>query len=101
MRVICIILLVITAAMAAHEPKIYDISDAVGLFDRFVNYFIKQYKDDADKIVHYRAFVENLKRMNKHNLEDPNNPQVINHLSDQIIDGETPVYIPNGNHTNN
>ncbi|XP_075973285.1 uncharacterized protein LOC142974703 [Anticarsia gemmatalis] len=101
MRVVCIILLVIAAAMAAHEPKIYDISDAVGLFDRFVNYFSKEYKDDADKIVHYRAFVENLKRMNKHNVEDPNNPQVINHLSDQIIDGETPVYIPNGNHTNN
>ncbi|XP_075973329.1 uncharacterized protein LOC142974728 [Anticarsia gemmatalis] len=60
----------------------YDVNDAANLFEKYIKDFGKQYKDEADKQVHYEVFVENLKNINKWNKEQPGTVYGLNNFSD-------------------
>lgn len=66
----CLVLLVVIALASSRAPH-YDINDAPGLFEKFMKAYSRHYKDEEDKQIHYEAFVESLKNVNKLN-ENPN-----------------------------
>ncbi|XP_075973653.1 uncharacterized protein LOC142974959 [Anticarsia gemmatalis] len=90
MRTVCVILLVVAATTVYATPvdpppldkEYYDVNDAPNLFEKFIKDYNKQYTDDADRQVHYEAFVNNLKNINKWNAEQPLTAYGINQFSD-------------------
>ncbi|XP_047529545.1 uncharacterized protein LOC125065774 [Vanessa atalanta] len=86
MRVISCIALFVVVAMASGNRPQYQLSDAPALFEKFIKDFNKQYKDEADKAVHYEAFVKSLETINKANAEQSTATFDINHLADYTPD---------------
>ncbi|KAJ8730042.1 hypothetical protein PYW07_017080 [Mythimna separata] len=70
-----------SAATYTYKPH-YDLNNAKVLFEDFINEYNKNYKDEADKGVHYQAFVKNLKKINKMNEDDSSDVFAINKLTD-------------------
>ncbi|XP_030028805.1 papain [Manduca sexta] len=77
-------LLVVIAMASATRPdaKHYDTENAQELFEQFIKEHNREYKDDADKQVHYEAFVSNLKEINKLNEGNPSATYGINKFAD-------------------
>lgn len=67
--------------MALHGP-IYDLNMAPALFEKFIKDYDKHYKDEADKAVHYQAFVKSLQKINKLNSEQSTAKYDINNMAD-------------------
>ncbi|XP_075973584.1 uncharacterized protein LOC142974898 [Anticarsia gemmatalis] len=90
MRAVSLLLLVVVAATAYGSPvsppplhkEYYDVNDAPNLFEKFVKDYNKVYKDEADRQVHYEAFVNNLKHINKSNADFPLTAFGVNMFSD-------------------
>ncbi|XP_038211919.1 senescence-specific cysteine protease SAG39-like [Zerene cesonia] len=82
---ICCILLVI-AAMASGAPAsskpYYKLEDAPTLFEKFIKDYDKVYKDDADRALHYEAFVRRLDQINKANAANSSATYDINKFAD-------------------
>ncbi|XP_075973115.1 uncharacterized protein LOC142974583 [Anticarsia gemmatalis] len=73
MRTVSVILLVVVATMAAEDPEVpryYNIEEAPQLFEQFIKDNERQYKDEADRQVHYDAFVDALKYINDYNAKN-------------------------------
>nr|XP_034830971.1 uncharacterized protein LOC117987984 [Maniola hyperantus] len=81
-KVICLVLFVL-AVMARPENKPqYDLSKAEELFEKFIKDFNKEYKDEADKKVHYQEFLQSLKVINKANAAQSTATLNINAFAD-------------------
>ncbi|XP_053607990.1 uncharacterized protein LOC128673861 [Plodia interpunctella] len=59
----------ITCSLADNNAPHYDIEKAPQLFEKFIQDFKRVYKNEADKQVHYQAFVKTLIQINKWNSE--------------------------------
>ncbi|KAJ8728208.1 hypothetical protein PYW08_016593 [Mythimna loreyi] len=74
MRSVSIVLLLGAVAMASAAPQTvkphYDVSNAKALFEDFIKEYNRQYKDEADKEAHFKAFVESLEKINKLNDDE-------------------------------
>lgn len=55
--------------VSAQSKPFYKISDAPQLFKKFIKDFGKKYKNAADRLEHYKAFVASLKFINKWNAD--------------------------------
>ncbi|CAH3835111.1 unnamed protein product [Pieris brassicae] len=80
-RIICVLFVVVLVSAAPERKPHYDINDAPALFEKFIKDYNRHYKDAADREVHYKAFVNTLKEINKANAGDSATYD-INHLSD-------------------
>lgn len=73
MRVLSLILFLVAAAVAKpvdnDPPKFYNLEDAPKLFEQFIKDNNREYKDEADRKVHYDAFVNTLKYVNEENAK--------------------------------
>ncbi|XP_045771553.1 uncharacterized protein LOC123871688 [Maniola jurtina] len=65
-KIICLLLFAL-AVMAQEEKPQYDLSKGEELFDKFIKDYNKEYKDEADKKVHYEEFLKSLKVINDAN----------------------------------
>ncbi|CAH1645457.1 unnamed protein product [Spodoptera littoralis] len=65
-----------------NDKPYYDIKKSAELFEKYIKDYNKHYKDEADKKVHYLAFVESLKIINKYNAESDSAVFDINYLAD-------------------
>lgn len=68
--------------MASGNGPQYDLSDAPALFEKFIKDYNRNYKDDADKAVHYEAFVKTLKKVNEANAKQSSATFDINKFAD-------------------
>lgn len=76
-------MLVVITSSHAVSPKIdYDISKASSYFDDFIKKYNKVYKDDADRELHYQAFVKNLQAINEMNQKSSSAHFEINQFAD-------------------
>ncbi|KAF9424124.1 hypothetical protein HW555_000833 [Spodoptera exigua] len=93
MRFISIVLVFVVLAIVNAAPAVenndvdyikpyYDTNKAPELFEKFIKDYNKKYKDEADKQVHYQAFVKFLKKINKFNAISPDTVFDINYLAD-------------------
>ncbi|XP_032525364.2 uncharacterized protein LOC116776305 isoform X1 [Danaus plexippus] len=83
--IICFLSLAVTVTYAltyALKKPYYDLKDAPALFEKFVRDYNRHYKDEADIQVHYEAFVQSLKEINKANAESPSAVFDINLFAD-------------------
>lgn len=87
---VSVVLILVVIAMASAAPTSdkphYDVSNAEALFESFIKEHNKSYKDDADKNVHYHAFVESLEKINKLNAESSSATFGINKFADYTED---------------
>ncbi|XP_022831094.1 uncharacterized protein LOC111359712 [Spodoptera litura] len=65
-----------------NEKPHYDINKAPELFKKYIKDFNKHYKDEADKQVHYLAFIKSLKQINEFNAISTTGTFDINYLAD-------------------
>lgn len=70
------------ATMSQGNKPYYDINDAPALFEKFIKDFDKTYKDAEDREIHYQAFVQSLKDINRLNSEQPDTTYDINQFAD-------------------
>ncbi|XP_045448420.1 uncharacterized protein LOC123656845 [Melitaea cinxia] len=82
MRSISFILLLVVVAMASGNGPQYDLNDAPALFEKFIKDYNRNYKDEADKAVHYEAFVKTLKKVNEANAKQSSATFDINKFAD-------------------
>lgn len=86
MRFVSVVLTLGVVAMANASGNLekphYDVSNAHSLFEDFMKTHNRQYKDDADKEVHFQAFAKNLEKMNKLNEQNPTASFAINKFAD-------------------
>ncbi|CAH0723331.1 unnamed protein product, partial [Brenthis ino] len=82
--IICFVFLAVTLAID-NKPQ-YDLKDAPALFEKFMKDYNRHYKDEADKNVHYEAFVESLKFIIDANKAHPSATFDINKFSDYTMD---------------
>lgn len=84
----CIVLaaMVTIIAGASLDQLHFDLKDAPELFEQFVKEYNRSYKDEADRKVHYEAFVNTLKIINASN--SPNSTAVygINKFADYTLE---------------
>ncbi|CAB3224270.1 unnamed protein product [Arctia plantaginis] len=52
------------------DAEYYDLNNAESLFEVFVKDYDRHYKDNDDRDLHFKAFVNNLEATNKANAED-------------------------------
>ncbi|CAG9584723.1 unnamed protein product [Danaus chrysippus] len=79
--VVCVFLFAVVAVALGDKPH-YDLNDAPALFEKFVKDFNKSYKDDADREVHYQAFVKSLQEINEANARPSGTIYDINNFAD-------------------
>ncbi|CAH0723334.1 unnamed protein product, partial [Brenthis ino] len=82
MRTISCFVLLVAVAMASDTKPHYDLNDAPALFEKFIKDYDRHYKDEADKNVHYEAFLETLKTINKSNEQSTSATFDINKFAD-------------------
>ncbi|KAH9633313.1 hypothetical protein HF086_004027 [Spodoptera exigua] len=89
MRSVSVVLILVVAAMSSAGPadyppkkEHYDLTKADELFEKFIKDFEREYKDEDDKQLHFEAFVESLKKINKLNKENPTTTFGINQFAD-------------------
>ncbi|XP_026724929.1 cysteine proteinase 15A-like [Trichoplusia ni] len=86
MRFVGVVLVFAAVAMASASDsqgkRHYEVSDAHNLFEEFIKTHNRQYKDDADRDVHFKAFVANLEKINKLNEQNPSATYGINKFAD-------------------
>ncbi|CAH2037356.1 unnamed protein product, partial [Iphiclides podalirius] len=70
------------ATAAEGNKTFYDVNDAAALFEKFVKDYDKQYKDEADREVHYQAFIKSLHRINELNAKQSSATYGINKFAD-------------------
>ncbi|CAH2238328.1 jg17485 [Pararge aegeria aegeria] len=68
-------------AQAEDKPH-YDSSNGPALFEKFIKDYNKVYKDDADKEVHYQAFLKSLKVINEANAAQSSATFDLNEFAD-------------------
>ncbi|MDK0628402.1 hypothetical protein P5F04_16240 [Clostridium perfringens] len=68
--------------MAAPTKVYYNLDEAPQLFETFIKDYQKEYKDDADKQVHYEAFKNNLSKINQQNEQSKSATFGINKFAD-------------------
>ncbi|KAJ8730035.1 hypothetical protein PYW07_017073 [Mythimna separata] len=90
MRSVSLVLLLAVAAMTSAAPNTtkphYDLSKAKDLFEDYIKEYNKIYKDEADKEVHFQAFVKTLKIVNESNELSTSATFDINLYSDWTIE---------------
>lgn len=94
MRSVSVVLILVVAAMASSAPsdlspppkEHYDLERADELFEQFIKDYEREYKDENDKQVHFQAFVESLKKINKLNEESTSATFGINKFADYTED---------------
>ncbi|XP_075973069.1 berghepain-1-like [Anticarsia gemmatalis] len=86
---VSLVLFVVAVAMATDaeeagtaSPRFYDLKDAPQLFEKFIKDHNRKYKDDADRQVHYEAFLNTLQKINKDNAAKPAITHEINGFAD-------------------
>ncbi|XP_039754570.1 actinidain-like [Pararge aegeria] len=62
--------------MAQEERPVYNIDDAPALFEKFIEDYDREYKDEEEKEVRYQAFLESLKGIIERNAKETN-PEMI------------------------
>ncbi|CAH2106306.1 unnamed protein product [Euphydryas editha] len=82
MRFICCILLFVVAAMAVNDKPYYNLDDAPALFEKFIIDYNRSYKDEADKAMHYEAFLKSLQEINEANAKQSSATFDINKFTD-------------------
>ncbi|XP_022831096.1 cysteine proteinase-like [Spodoptera litura] len=88
MRSVSVVLILVVVAMASSAPtdsppqKHYDVEKADEIFEQYIKDYRKEYKDENDKQVHFKAFVETLKEINKLNEESKTAISGINQFAD-------------------
>lgn len=86
MKSIVLVLLasiLVVVAKKEKEPLQYNLDEAPRLFQEFMIQYKKRYKNNRDAQTHFEAFKENLKQLNKQNLESfPAEFYSINQFSD-------------------
>ncbi|KAJ8730044.1 hypothetical protein PYW07_017082 [Mythimna separata] len=86
MRSVSVVLLLAVAAMASAAPNTtkphYDVSNAKALFEDFIKEYNRNYKDEADKEAHFKAFVASLEKINKLNEDSSSATFGINKFAD-------------------
>lgn len=86
MRCVSLVLIFLVTAMASAsdntEKRYYDVANAENEFEVFISTHKKQYKDEADRQLHYQAFVTNLEKINKLNKDNPTAIYGINKFAD-------------------
>ncbi|XP_047024074.1 senescence-specific cysteine protease SAG39-like [Helicoverpa zea] len=75
-------LVAIASAAPAEDKPHYDLGKAPEYFEKFIKDYNKVYKDDADREVHYQAFVKTLAKINQLNGDNDTDTFGINHFSD-------------------
>ncbi|CAK1547248.1 unnamed protein product [Leptosia nina] len=70
-----------TGAGASTKPH-YNLEDAPALFEKFIRDYDKVYIDEADRAVHYEAFVRRLEQINKANAQSTSATYDINKFAD-------------------
>ncbi|XP_061377334.1 uncharacterized protein LOC133318886 [Danaus plexippus] len=78
---ICFLSLTVTVTYALDKPYYY-LKDAPALFEKFIKDYDRHYKNEADRQVHYEAFVKSLKEINRANAEHPGTVFDINLFAD-------------------
>ncbi|CAG9584721.1 unnamed protein product [Danaus chrysippus] len=68
--------------MSQGDKPHYDINEAPALFEKFIKHFNKTYKDAEDREIHYQAFVQSLKDINRLNAEQPDTTYGITQFTD-------------------
>ncbi|XP_022831095.1 cysteine proteinase-like [Spodoptera litura] len=89
MRSVSVVLILVVVAMASSAPtdsppqkEHYDVEKADEIFEQYIKDYQKEYKDENDKQVHFKAFVESLKEINKLNEESTSATFGINKFAD-------------------
>lgn len=80
----CIVLaavVTVTVGASLNRPY-YNLDDSRALFAKYVKDYNKSYKDEADREVHYEAFVKNLKLINQLNALNTTAVYGINKFTD-------------------
>lgn len=72
----------LVAMASAADQRYYDLEKAPEYFAQFMKDYNRTYKDEADKAVHYAAFVEGLKIINASNAGNPDALYGINQFAD-------------------
>lgn len=82
MGLIGVLTLCALVVMASSDQRKYDLEKASELFTKFMEDHNKTYANDEDKAKHYNAFVENLKKINRLNEQNPMTTFGINKFAD-------------------
>ncbi|CAH1645459.1 unnamed protein product [Spodoptera littoralis] len=89
MRSVSVVLILVVVAMASSAPsdsppkkEHYDVEKADELFEQYIKDYQKEYEDENDKQMHFKAFVESLKKINKLNAESTSATFGINQFTD-------------------
>ncbi|CAG4983087.1 unnamed protein product [Colias eurytheme] len=61
--------MLVIATVAEDKPH-YNLEEAETLFEKFIQDYNRVYKDEHDRQIHYEAFVNSLKLINKLNEEN-------------------------------
>ncbi|KOB65556.1 BCP inhibitor [Operophtera brumata] len=85
-------LLAIVAMAGAAGKTYYDVEKAPELFETFMKDNNRVYKDDADRDTHYAVFVDNLKKINKLNKDNPITTFGINKFADYTAEEQKTLY---------
>lgn len=89
MNALSLLVLVVLAAMAhttAAERTVYDLNEADTLFEKFIKDYNREYKDAADRELHFNAFKKNLEAINTHNKASSHATFGINKFADYTDD---------------
>ncbi|NP_001037057.1 BCP inhibitor precursor [Bombyx mori] len=86
MNFVSVALLIATVVMASSAetdtPRHYDLNQAKELFEIFVKEHNREYKDDADRELHYQSFKKHLAEINQLNEKNPYTTFGINKFAD-------------------
>ncbi|XP_075973387.1 cathepsin F-like [Anticarsia gemmatalis] len=82
MRFMSLVVLLAVVVATTADSTYYDVNNAPSLFENFISRFDRQYKDEADRQVHYEAFVNNLHTINRQNVDDPDATYGITQFAD-------------------
>lgn len=81
---LCVVVVIANAA----DQRYYDINEAPKYFAQFMIDYNRTYKNEEDKAVHYAAFIENLKSINRLNAISTTATFGINKFSDYTAEEE-------------
>ncbi|XP_061713648.1 uncharacterized protein LOC133522343 [Cydia pomonella] len=83
MRALSIVVLFALATMAAAgAPTLYDLNKVDSLFEKFIQDHKREYKDAADRELHFNAFKQNVAKINEHNSKGSSATYGINKFAD-------------------
>ncbi|XP_032524179.2 uncharacterized protein LOC116775384 [Danaus plexippus] len=85
--IVCIFLLAVVTVSLGEKPH-YDLNNAPALFEKFIKDYNRNYKDAADREIHYQAFVESLKKINEANARPSPTVYDINNFADYTKEEE-------------